>query len=125
MKAILRSGFLVLVLMLAPACSENAGPYENGVAAYQRGDYASALKFWRPLAAQGNAYAQYNLGFMYDEGRGVPQDFVQAHMWFELAAAQGHEEAPKGRDLVASQMTPDQNVEAQRMAREWMAKHQQ
>jgi TPR repeat protein len=42
-----------------------AGPYEDGVAAYEKGDYATALRVWRPLAEQGNAMAQYNLGVMY------------------------------------------------------------
>ncbi len=58
MKAILRSEFLALVFLLATACSENAGPYENGLAAYQRGDYATALRLWRPLAERGDADAQ-------------------------------------------------------------------
>jgi hypothetical protein len=46
-------------------------------------------------------------------------------MWFILAAAQGHENAQKNEDIAASLFTPDQIAEAQRMAREWMAKHQQ
>jgi TPR repeat protein len=57
-------------------------------------------------------------------GIGVPQDFVLAHMWFDLAAAQSHESAQNNRDIAASLMTPDQIAEAKRMAREWMAKHQ-
>jgi hypothetical protein len=50
---------------------------------------------------------------------------VQAHKWFTLAVAQGREDAQKGQNMVASWMTPDQITEAQRMAREWKAKHQQ
>ena len=52
-------------------------------------NYAEALKWYRLAADQGNAIAQYNLGFMYDNGQGVPQDYVRAHMWFNLSAAQG------------------------------------
>ncbi len=89
MKAILRSGFLALVFLLATACSENAGPYENGLAAYQRGDYATALHYWRPLAERGVAQAQNNLGLMYANGQGVPQDDAEAVTWFRLAAEQG------------------------------------
>ena len=89
MKAILRSGFLTLVFLLATSCSENAGPYENGLAAYQRGDYATALHFWRPLAERGVAQAQNNLGLMYANGQGVPQDDAEAVKWFRLAAEQG------------------------------------
>ena len=51
--------------------------------------------------------------------RGVPPDIVLAHMWWNLAAAQGNETAKKNRDKAASQMTPDQLAEAQRLAREW------
>jgi len=71
MKAILRTGFLALAIM-ALAVPADAGPVEDGLAAAERRDYAAALKYWRPLAEQGNAFAQYNLGNMYAEGRGVP-----------------------------------------------------
>jgi TPR repeat protein len=113
MKAIIQAAFLALVLMLAPACSENGGPFEDGKAAYDRGDYATALEFWRPLAEQGNAKLQVTVGLMYEKGLGVPQDFVRAHMWFILAVAQGHEEAKQDRDRTASLMAPDQIAAAQ------------
>jgi TPR repeat protein len=61
---------------------------------------------------------------MYFDGQGVPQDYVLAHKWLNLAAAQGgmrSDTAVKARDNVASQMTPEQIAEAQRLAREWMA----
>ncbi len=76
---------VVVVLVAAPACTD----YEAGKEAYYRGDYDTALKEWRPLAEQGDAHAQNNLGTMHEEGRGVPQDYVQAHMWANLAASQG------------------------------------
>jgi uncharacterized protein len=56
---------------------------------------------------------------MHLHGRGVPQDYVLSHKWFNLAASRGHEEAVKGRDTVSSLMPPDQLAEAQRLAREW------
>ncbi len=59
---------------------------------------------------------------MYAKGQGVPQDYVLAHMWFNLAGAQGDKKARKDRDLAASHMTPDQIAEAQRLAREWKPK---
>jgi len=62
---------------------------------------------------------------MYANDRGVPQDDAAAYMWFTLADEQGFGEAQKSREIVAKRMTPDQIAEAQRMAREWMAKHQQ
>ena len=56
---------------------------------------------------------------------GIHRDYVSAHMWYSLAAAQGNQEASINRDIIAKRMTPDQIAEAQRMAREWMEKHQQ
>ncbi len=70
-------------------------------------------------AEQGVAQAQYNLGVMYSNGHGIPQDYVQAHLWSNLAAAQGHKGARKNRDIIADKMTPTQIVEAQSLAREW------
>ena len=63
--------------------------FDEGVAALQRGDYATAHREWRPLAEQGNAKAQHNLGVMYEIGEGVPQDFAEAVKWYRKAAEQG------------------------------------
>jgi len=59
---------------------------------------------------------------MYKEGRGVTQNYVQAHMWFKLAAARGQIDAGKWRDSLAKLMTPAQIAEAQKLAREWKPK---
>ncbi len=61
-----------------------------GVAAYKWGKYGIALREWRPLAEQGNAKAQYNLGVMYRNGHGVPQDDAEAMGWWRKAAEQGN-----------------------------------
>lgn len=63
--------------------------FDEGARAYNRGDYATALKEFRPVAEKGNALAQYLLGLMYYEGRGVPQDYKEAVKWFRKAAEQG------------------------------------
>jgi len=63
--------------------------FQAGMEANDREDYATALREWRPLAEQGDALAQYNLGILYRKGRGVPQDDVQARQWYAKAAAQG------------------------------------
>ncbi len=55
--------------------------FDEGTAAFDRGDYATALREWRPLAKQGDAGAQIFLGFMYRKGRGVPQDYAEAVGW--------------------------------------------
>ncbi len=85
-------------------------------------DDAEAVRRFRLAAVLGFAGAQFNLGVMYSKFRGVPQDYVQAHMWFNLAAAQGKESYRKSRDILAEQMTPAQIAEAQRLAREWKPK---
>ncbi len=60
---------------------------------------------------------------MYDNGQGVPQDYVRAHMWWNLTASTGDEDAIKNRDIVAKQMTPAQIAEARKLARECVAKN--
>ena len=82
---------VVLVVMLTGGAV--AGALEEAWAAYEHGDYATALRLWRPLAAQGNAFAQSNLGFMYDSGQGVQQDYGEAAKWYRLAAEQGNARA--------------------------------
>jgi TPR repeat protein len=59
---------------------------------------------------------------MYAQGQGVPQDYVRAHMWFNLLAAQGYKGASENRDKAARLMTPAQIAEAQKLAREWKPK---
>ena len=70
---------LTASLMLVPiAGAAVAGPFEDAMAAYEAGDYATAVRSIRPLADQGLAVAQFNLGIMYAQGRGVPQDYAEA-----------------------------------------------
>ena len=125
MKAILRTGFLALVIVSALAVRASAGPFEDGGIAYDRGDHGTALQLWQPLAEKGHMEAQYNLGVMYADGAGVPRDDAAAHMWFTLAAAQGFEDAQKAREILVRRMTHGQIEEARLMTREWRAQHQQ
>lgn len=74
-----------------------------GVDAWQRGDFAAAVAEWRPLADQGDADAQYNLGQAYKMGRGVPQDLDIAESWYEKAAQQGHAPAAANLGLILFQ----------------------
>jgi hypothetical protein len=62
---------------------------EAGITAYQRGDFAAALQLFQPLAEHGDASAECNLGVMYEQGRGVAQNYREAMRWFRLAALQG------------------------------------
>jgi TPR repeat protein len=93
MKFTLKHATAAILLILSFAAPVAAGQFEDGVAAAKRGDDATALSLWRPLAEQGNAVAQYNLGVMFAKGRGVPQDFQEALKWYRLAAAQGSAQA--------------------------------
>ena len=67
--------------------------YEDGVSAYNRADYATAMRLWLPLAEGGNADAQTMLGVIYEEGQGVSQDYTAALTWYHRAADQGHPDA--------------------------------
>jgi len=80
---------LTLAIFLFSPTEGWSADFQKGVAAYNSGDYATALREWTPLAEQGNASAQYNLGVMYEKGRGVPQDDKTAVKWYRLAAEQG------------------------------------
>ena len=70
-----------------------AGPYEDAVSAYGQGDYRTALDLYQPLADHGDARAQHNLGVMYANGQGVPQDQAAAVSWWRRAADQGFAQA--------------------------------
>ncbi len=79
---------------------------------------------YRMAAERGNAAGQHNLGLMYGNGQGVTQDYVQAHMWLNLAAAslspgEDRDLAASNRDIVEKKMPPDHIAEAQRLASEW------
>ena len=80
----------------------------------------------RLAAEQGSADAQFSLGVMYTNGRGVPQDYVRAHKWLNLATSRASAEMNKrfgaARDRVGEKMTSAQIAEAQRLAREWKPK---
>ena len=90
-----------------------------GQTAWQAGRYAEALAQWRDAARTGDGRAMLALGRAYLKGLGVPQDFVLAHMWFNLSASRGEAQAPKERDVLSSRMTPGQIASAQDRARAW------
>ncbi len=91
---------LVVVALFVGSMTAHAADFDVGFEAHQRGDYATALRIFRQLAEQGDASAQYNLAFMYDNGRGVTQDYAEAMKWFRIAADQGHVRAQTGVGLI-------------------------
>jgi TPR repeat protein len=84
---------LTLAVLLGSAGAGWSADFEKGLDAVDRGDFATALREFRPLAEQGDALAQTLMGTMYNEGRGVPQDHKTAVKWWRLAAEQGYDRA--------------------------------
>ena len=89
MKGLFILPVLLILLFGTPAFAD----FQKGLDAYNSGDYATALKEWKPLAEQGYAEAQNNLGNMYEEGQGVTQNSKTAVKWYKLAAEQGDAKA--------------------------------
>lgn len=145
---------LMLTIFTLPFGTSVLADFQKGLDAYDREDYATALKEWKILAEEGDPSSQYNLGVMYRMGKGVarddkeavkwcklaadqgdagsqfllgymylngigvPQNSLRAHMWVNIAASQGIEGAASERDNLAKEMTPEDLVLAQQMARE-------
>lgn len=95
---------LVLSLSFPLLPSSAIAGFDEGLAAYNSKDYASALREFKPLAAQGGAKAQYSLGWMYQQGQGVAQDNKEAVKWYLLAAKQGNTTAQANLYRVAPRM---------------------
>ncbi len=116
-----RSSLIILTGLFLFSAPVVAQDLKKGLAAYKKGDYETALREWRPLAEAGHSGAQYNLGFNYVQGKGVPKDLVQAYFWFDLAARQDKAIAKQLRDGVAQKMTKEQVTEAQTRVKAWIA----
>jgi hypothetical protein len=102
---VLRYGGLLLAGVAIAAIGASAvlaGPWEDGVTAYQKGDYISAFKLWQPLAEGGDPRAENNLGVLYEKGLGITADINRAVDWYRRAATNGHLGAQDNlRDLIA------------------------
>ena len=90
MKCMITVLATTLSLMFSQLAAQD---FEKGLKAHDLGDYDTAVREWEPLAGQGNVKAQYNLGFMYDNGQGLTQDSAKAVKWYRLAAEQAHGDA--------------------------------
>lgn len=115
------AAFLLVVFFLSfpMACPILAGPIEDSVTAYRRGDYMTAYQLIKPEAEKGNDVAQFILGFMYDEGKGVPQDYAEAAKWYGRAAKQGNKSARRNLELMDDQ---DQVSKDRAEMRKWHRK---
>jgi TPR repeat protein len=105
---------LVATILLSGAAAV-AGPWEDGMVAYNRGDYVPAIKLIRPLAQAGNAKAQYVMGVMYRKGEGVARSSAKAFMWFSLAAKKGDTQAKAHLQEVSKEMSPAEMSHANEM----------
>jgi TPR repeat protein len=116
MKRRMIVGGLVVAAQILGSADAVAGPWEDGMAAYNRGDYAPAIRLFRPLAEQGNAKAQHLIGVMYHKGEGVARNSVRAFAWFSLAAAHGDRDAKAKLHDVSKTLTLQQLSQAKEMA---------
>ena len=107
---------VILAAQIWGAVSALAGPWEDGMAAYNRGDYVPAVQVFRAMAAQGNAEAQVFLGVMYRKGQGVTRSSQRAFVWFTRAAARGNRRAKTELREVSQTMTPQELTRAKEMA---------
>ena len=97
MKSSLAAICLTLAISMGNISAAWSADFQKGLTAFLSGDYATALREWKPLAEQGNASAQKNMGVLYNNGKGVPQDYKTAVKWYRLAAEQG--DAPAQSNL--------------------------
>ena len=93
-----------------------AGPWEDGMVAYNRGDYVPAIRLFRPLAEQGNPRAQTQIGTMYRKGQGIAPSLTRAFMWFSVAARRGDAKAKASLRDVSKKMTPAEMSQGEAMA---------
>jgi uncharacterized protein len=85
-------------------------------------DYTEAVNLLQSAAMQGDARAQFELGRMYNNGKGVQSSYIYAHVWWNLAAASGHQEAKSRLDFLETSMSTHSMAEAMKLARELFAK---
>ena len=104
-------------LGLASPCAM-AGPWEDGMASYNRGDYVPAVQVFRAMAGAGNTKAQAMLGAMYQRGQGVKESSARAFMWLSFAASRGDTQAKAELKTVSATMTAEDLSQAREMMRE-------
>jgi len=97
----------------------SSAQYNLGFVHYSQNDIAGTTEWWSRAAQGGDEQAMFSLGFIFAEGDRAPHDPVQAHMWYDLAAAHGSADAAYKRDQLASKMSADEVAEARRLARTW------
>jgi TPR repeat protein len=115
MKKLVIAGGLMVAAQIFGLLGALAGPWEDGMAAYNRGDYAPAMALFKPLARQGNAKAQGLIGAMYRKGQGVAKSSAHAFMWLSIAAARGDAVARTEMTEMSRTMSAQELVQARNM----------
>ena len=107
-------GAAAVVLLFSAGDFVEAATFRQGVTAFNRQDYGRASRIFIPLAERGEPAAQTYLGYMFETGRGVPQNYTEAAMWYRRAAEQGDSHAQYSLGLLydRGQGVPRDIVEA-------------
>ena len=110
---------IILVVSTLGGVGTAQADYYDGLRAADAGRHSEALLEWQAAANGGDAKAMLALGRLYMQGLGAPQDYVKAHLWFNLAASRGEAAAATERNALAGRMAPEQIAEAQKLAAAW------
>lgn len=115
MRNRLAIGAILVATQVLGTATAFAGPWEDGMAAYNRSDYVPAIQIFRPLARAGNHEAQKMLGRMYRRGQGVVRSSVHAAMWLTLASHRGNSRADRELRKIMKTMSPEELGRARAM----------
>ena len=116
MRKVIVGGSAIAAAFVVSASAALAGPWEDGMVAYNRGDYIPAMRLFRPLAEAGNPKAQSQMGTMYRKGEGVGKSAARAFMWFSAAARGGDGKAKADMRALSKTMASDELSQAREMA---------
>lgn len=112
-----------LAIPVAAARADGTEDFFEGVKSYRAREFDDAAEWFRKAAEQGDGEAQFLLGRMHYDGNSIAVDYVQAHMWFDLAASSGVTVGARYRDGLSERMTREDIEEAQRRASNWRNEH--
>lgn len=110
-----RLGFIVGFLLLSSSLSYAS--FQDGLAAYNNGDFGKALTIWEEQGSRGDVNSQYNLGLFYERGvQGYPKDLAAAYAWYRLAASQKAELAAQAVTRLEPLLTSGQIEDGNKIA---------
>ena len=115
MKRLMAISGIWLAVQMGCGGAVLAGPWEDGMAAYNRGDYVPALQVFRAMAREGSADAQAALGTMYRRGQGVARSPARAFVWLTRAASRGNPKAKAELRAMSQTMTSGKLAHAKEM----------